>query len=344
MGVFYFKPRDRWASQWTEDGKKKRRYFKTEQEAIAFESERLTDVAEEDDRLTLGELAALYYRSNPNKHEKTKKNVMYFLTGHQKDGEHIEGVGEFLCDKYADALTRRDLEQMREAFRVKGTSNNTINKRQAYIRAILVWGVDQELIPRNPWRDFKLLPVQKTEVVVTLSQIQAIFTHAPDWLKWAIMTAYCLSVRPGQVELFGLLWTAFDWRRGVVRIKQGKSGKYKTVYPPAPYMDMAKERYAEDMAAGIPLVCHRKGRRVLDYRTAWDKTVKDAGLPHMPMYSIRHAAASEMLARGADLSAVAAQLGHSTITTTGTFYAHVTPGSQQRAAALLPGLDQDRSE
>ncbi len=52
-------------------------------------------------------------------------------------------------------------------------------------------------------------------------------------------------------------------------------------------------------------------------------------------YDIRHIAATEMLARGADLAAVAAQLGHSNVATTGGSYAHVTAGSQTRAAALM---------
>ncbi|GHV51185.1 hypothetical protein FACS1894168_3230 [Deltaproteobacteria bacterium] len=56
------------------------------------------------------------------------------------------------------------------------------------------------------------------------------------------------------------------------------------------------------------------------------------------MYHIRHVAASEMLARGADLASVSAQLGHSNVSTTGTFYAHVTAGGQKRAAKLLPAL------
>jgi site-specific recombinase XerD len=81
---------------------------------------------------------------------------------------------------------------------------------------------------------------------------------------------------------------------------------------------------------------------VLDYRTAWDKTVKNAGIPHIPMYHVRHVSASGMLAAGADLAAVSAQLGHGAVTTTGTFYAHVTPGGQQRAAALLPSIDYQK--
>jgi integrase len=56
------------------------------------------------------------------------------------------------------------------------------------------------------------------------------------------------------------------------------------------------------------------------------------------MYDIRHIAASEMLARQADLVAVAAQLGHSTTQTTASNYSHVVPNAQQRAAELLPPL------
>lgn len=45
-----------------------------------------------------------------------------------------------------------------------------------------------------------------------------------------------------------------------------------------------------------------------------------------------------MLARGADLAAVAAQLEHSNVATTGGTYSHVTAGSQAPAAALMQGL------
>lgn len=93
------------------------------------------------------------------------------------------------------------------------------------------------------------------------------------------------------------------------------------------------------MAAGIPWVCHRgKGQRVLNFRTAWRLACRRAGVCLRP-YDIRHIAATEVLARGADLAAVAAQLGHSNVATTGSTYAHVTAGSQARAAGLIPGLD-----
>lgn len=61
----------------------------------------------------------------------------------------------------------------------------------------------------------------------------------------------------------------------------------------------------------------------------------------MRPYDIRHIAASEMLAHGADLAAVAAQLGHQSVATTGATYAHVTTGSQTRDAQLMPGITCD---
>jgi integrase len=249
-----------------------------------------------------------------------------------------DGTASFMRDKYAEMLNRQDLERMREAFRVRGTGNSTINKAQAYIRAILAWAADQELIPRNPWRDFKRLPVKRKIFSTTLEDIYKIWKFSPEWLQWAIATCFALSLRPGKTELFSLLWASFDWHRGFVVVRQGKSGALKTVFPPEQYLETAGTRYIEDRRGGIKYVCHRNGLKVQDYRTSWDAAVKRAGLPHFPMYHIRHVAASEMLARGADLAAVSAQLGHSTVSTTGTFYAHVTAGGQQRAAALLPSF------
>lgn len=340
MSVFYWSPRKKWIVQWTENGKRTRRYFATEQEARAFEDDRLTP--QEDLRLTLGELVALYFRSNPDKHPMTRQNILYFLTGYEKDGKHIEGPGEFLLYLYAESLNRADLERMREAVRARGSKNVTINKYQAYIRAILAWGVDQQLIHSNPWRDYKRLPVKKFEVTATLADFKVIIGHCPDWLRWALATAYALAMRPGHAELFALTWDAFNWRLGHVQYAQGKSGRLKRVVPPPWYWQEAKERYEQDMAAGIPWVCHKLGKKVKCYRSAWDKAKKAAGFEGrcIRFYDIRHAAASEMLAAGADLAAVAAQLGHSSITTTGMTYAHVTPGSQARAAALMPALSE----
>ncbi|GAB1411229.1 hypothetical protein MASR1M90_23830 [Desulfovibrionales bacterium] len=340
MSVYFFKSRSCWRCSWYEGKNKKYKYFKTKEEALAFDREHLAHSCSESNRLTLGELAVLFYRSN-NIHPQTKRNVVYFLAGHDRDGKHIPGSGEFLRDKFADSLTRIDLEAMREILRARNLSNNTINKYQAYINSILSWGVDEQLLSHHPWREFRRLKIQKKILSVSFSDIQRIISCSPDWLAWAIVTAYALSMRPGKVELFSLTWDSFHWSLGIVQYFQGKSKTLKRVVPPDWYLREAHIRYHEDMKSGIPLVCHRSGRRVLCYKEAWRKAVSLAGLSGIRFYDVRHVSASVMLASGADLPAVSAQLGHSSAQTTATTYAHAVPGAQQRAASLLPSLLPD---
>lgn len=329
----------RWLVKYKDGGIWRQRAFRSENEARTFDLDCQTEQTQ-DTRPTLGELTAAFFRSRPEYHQHTKRNIVYFLAGHEDAiGRHIDGPGEFLRDKYADALTRRDLEAVREALRARGAGNNTINKYQAYIRAILAWGVDQDLIPLNPWRDYKRLKVQRPVVQVSLEAFRRLYACLPPYLQWAAKTAFFLALRPGQVELFALQWSAFVWRRGLVVVRQGKSGALKTVVPHPAYMGEARARYAADSAAGIVLVCHKDGQRVLSFRTAWQSACKRAGVQMRP-YDIRHLAATVMLGAGADLAAVAAQLGHANVATTGATYAHVTAGAQARAAALMPGLEE----
>lgn len=338
MSVHPNKARGNWFSKWRENGKEKRRYFSTEQEAHAFEAER-TQAQNEDTRLSLGDLVLAYFRANPDKHPKTKRCIIHILAGYEDaQGNHVEGTGEFLRDKIAECLNRQDLERLRNVYRQRGTSNNSINKYQAYIRAILAWGVDQDLISINPWRDYKLLKVKRPIFQPRVEDLRLLFQELPEYLQWAVKTAFFLALRFGEVELFSLTWNAFNWRRGVVIVRQGKSGKLKTVVPNEKYLAEAWMRYKKDMAAGIPLVCHRAGQKVLSYKTAWKSACRRAGVSMRP-YDVRHIAATEMLAQGADLAAVAAQLGHCSVATTGAVYAHVTAGSQAKAASVMPSLD-----
>ncbi len=243
-------------------------------------------------------------------------------------------------DKYADCLNRKDLEKLRLNLKSCKRSNVTCNKYQAYIRAILSWAVNQEFLPFNLWRDFKRLPVKKRIVTANILQFKSIIKHSPERLQWAFYTAYACSLRFGEIELFNLTWDAFNFRQGYVQLYQGKSGNLKRVFPPAEYMQAAALRFEKDFKNGVPLVCHRHGRKVLSYRRAWLKALKDAGLEGMSIkpYDIRHVAATEMLSRGVDPATVAAQLGHSSPATTMNFYAHTSVGNQKLASKTLPNL------
>lgn len=311
--------------------------FQDEKTARSFDTEHAPK--EEDKRLSVSELVSLFYKARRDIHRETRKYVAHFLWGYMDaSNKHHPGRGAFLADKYAEDLNRKDLQMLREVMLESGSSPTTCNKMQAYLRAILSWGVENEYIHFNPWRDYKRLKAQRPVIHVDFKNFQEVYQQLPEWWKWAAQTAFFLCLRPGKVELFGLLWTSFDWNLGIVRVIQGKSGHIKTVYPHPAYIDRARQRYAQDAAAGIVYVCHRGGKPVTSYRTAWELACIRANVKMRP-YDIRHLAATMQLANGADIAAVSAQLGHAAISTTVNNYAHVTTGSQQRAAKLMPQID-----
>ena len=318
----------RWLVKYRSDGKWKQRSFRAEQEAVAFDLEQ--SQTKFDENITMGELLMIFARSRPELHASTKRSLSWLFSD--------DGPCAFMRDKYSEALNRRDLEMFRENMRAWEVTNNTINHYQAYIQSVLAWGVEQELIMRHPWQ-FKKLKVIKPITTADLPALMRIYRQLPEYMQWAVKTAFFLALRFGQVELFSLQWSAFDWQRRQVVIRQGKSGRLKTVLiRNESFYREAMSRFSEDMRNGVPLVCHRNGLRVLSYRTAWLAACRRAGVKMKP-YAVRHIAATTMLANGADLAAVAAQLGHASVATTGATYAHVTPLGQAHAAEAMPALD-----
>lgn len=331
------------------DGRWKQRSFRSEEEARQFDAECQYDETE-NQRLTLLE-CVLAFLKNTQHAERTICIYEFLVCGYdQKSGKHTEGPAETLATKYADSLTRLDLETVRENCRKRGLSVSTINLHVAKLKAALNWCVEQDLLAENPWAKYRQLPGGKTKPRTgTLEDFAKLFPVLPPWLQWACKTTIALCLRPGLSELFSLEWSAFNWQQQTVSVFMPKVNNVKLVYPPASYMNEAWQRYRQDKEKGYTLVCRdRRNRKVNEeqYHHAWDRACRKADVK-MPMYALRHIAASEMLARGIDLAAVAAQLGHKNITTTAAFYTHALASSQRRAATALPdctNLVQDGAE
>lgn len=326
--VFYWVARDRWVYKWDEDGRDRRRTFKTEADARKFKRSMEGGISP-GQAPTLGQLSILYGQA-VSLHPQTARDVSRYLT---------TACATFL-DKPADTINRQDLLIMRD---VMTAGPATKNKAQAYITAILNWGVENELIHLNPWAGAKKLKAPKREMTATLEDFQAILSHAAPHVVWSFDVALSLALRPGEVELFRLKWSAFDWAGRLVRVKQGKTGRVKTVFPPEPFLGRAWDRYQQDKKNGISHVITFAGRPIQSIKVAWQAAKKRAGLENKDIrpYDIRHLAATHMLAAGADIAAVSAQLGHASISTTVSTYAHVLGDAQRRAATSLPQLKID---
>lgn len=329
----------RWVVKYKDiGGRWRQRSFRTEAEARQFDAEMQYD-SSDSQRLTLLE-CVLAFLKNTTHADRNMEIYEFLVCGHdRKDGTHREGPAEFLANKYADSLTRVDLEAVRENCRRDRMAISSINLQVGKLQAAMNWCVQQDLLHENPWAKYKRLPgVKHKPRQGTLEDLMKLFPVLPAWLQWATTTAMALCLRPGQSELFNLEWSDFDWRSQSVKVWMNKVSTTKLIFPPESYMKEAWRRYQEDRRKGYTLVCrNRMNRKVIPntYGTAWRAACRKAGVS-MPMYAIRHIAASEMLAQGVDLATVAAQLGHRNITTTAAFYTHALARAQRQAALALP--------
>jgi integrase len=66
--------------------------------------------------------------------------------------------------------------------------------------------------------------------------------------------------------------------------------------------------------------------------------LKDAGLPDMRFYDLRHSAATILLGAKVQLKIVLERLEHASIATTADIYSHVLPEMQQEVVDKIDGL------
>ena len=308
-----------------------------EEEARAFDAETKYDEPE-NTRPTLLECVLAYVREVPHCDSSSRQYESLVCGYDRKDGKHTVGPAEFLADRFADTLDKRDLLAFRDAYRSRGVSEATVLLAEWKLKAALTWCADEELIPENPWAKHRGPRARHKSRQGTLEDFQQVYAHLSGWMQWASRTALALCLRPGMAELFSLRWKAFDWKAGTATVYMGKVGASKTVYAPEAYLAEARGRFESCGRDPEGLVCPgRKGRAIgrSTYDSAWRRACRKAGVS-IPMYAIRHISATEMLAQGADLAAVAAQLGHRDMTTTSRYYAHALPSAQKAAARALP--------
>jgi len=70
----------------------------------------------------------------------------------------------------------------------------------------------------------------------------------------------------------------------------------------------------------------------------YHRDLTGAGLPSRTFHSLRHTAATLLLDGGEELATVSKLLGHSTLSTTSDYYAHLTHTISRRAADRLRGI------
>jgi len=277
----------------------------------------------------------------------------------------IPAFGRVRLRELSRGMIKTFLAQKRAA----GLSKNSVRLIRAALSVMLSDAVDDGILLANSAlnlgrrgrsRPDTLTASDRTQTIRPMSQTQlgvflaAAQQHAPVYAPLFLLLAHT-GLRPG--EAFALQWTDVDlanrrirvaraWSVG--RIETPKTGTGRTV-------DMSEllakalqrlrvSRRREKLERGwdeLPpwVFCTEAGTPLDESRVRknFAEMLSKADLPHFRVYDLRHTFASLLLAQGAPITYVAAQLGHSRPTTTLQWYAHWLPGGRERFVDGIAG-------
>lgn len=231
----------------------------------------------------------------------------------------------------------------------KVRSSSTIQRYLGYLKAIFEFGIKQDMISRHPMAKWSKVKEPKLDMKLTIKDLERILQHAAPHLAWAIEVEWALGARPGATELFAIKWSDVDFESNIIHVRGTKTSDSNRLVPFGPEFrarlkEMGDKAETEYLVEYKPTGKDRKARPLKKLRTSWGNAVRRAGIAYpVRMYDIRHLFATVMLAGGADLAAVSALLGHSSIHTTQKHYYHLLAGEKERAIATKPGIGKKKA-
>ncbi len=258
--------------------------------------------------------------------------------------------------------TPRAVEGWLVELRARGLAESTVRIAYDILLAILETAVRDGALGRNPVAAVKRPRVTRHEAsYLTPGQVRAVLSAAGG-TRYAPLFTLLVNTGLRRGEALALQWSDVDLEAGTLRVRgtlARVNGKLEVTEPKTakskravPLSEVAvrtlravrTEQAQERLRAGYRW--HQTGfvfvtefgepcepRNAL---RAFKAAAKRAGLPSsVGLHTLRHSAASVMMASGVPLKIVSDILGHASVAITGDIYGHVSPDVSREAAAKL---------
>lgn len=134
-----------------------------------------------------------------------------------------------------------------------------------------------------------------------------------NFLYPLVVVALSTGMRAGEIK--NLEWDDVDLEKGRAILRDTKNSEIRTVPLVSLALELLKVR-REENPKGASLVFPfkiRGGWKPWEYRSAWERALKKAGVRDFKFHDLRHTAASYLAMNGATTQDIAAILGHKTL-------------------------------
>lgn len=246
-----------------------------------------------------------------------------------------------LCDRPAAAITRADLEAIRDALTAAGKSvmaNRAISCARAVFnygrRAGLFTGENPAALIRHNAETPRRVYLPPEKISALKSALKA-FLQDPARNRGAAILLLCLLTWQRIGNVCHMRWEDLDLENAVWHIpEKSAKGRREIDCPLDPEaIDLITAQKSDPVPATF--VFERDGKPATTPRKVWKSALRAAGLSDLHRHDLRHIMASMALRAGVPLVTVSDQLAHKDVSFTARTYAHVMVESKRDALAAV---------
>ncbi|MGU9820053.1 phage integrase [Pseudomonas sp. LF090] len=289
--------------------------------------------------------------------------------GHEKTRHTLSNNFDPIMSQRLDAITGRDLEQIRTGWMQAGNQTSTVNRKMGSISGVFSRAVEWEYIDTHPLAKLKQLKVDSKGVIRYLAtdetkrlrealdarqdEMRAERESANAWrtdrhrepmpsllelpftdhLKPMVLISLNTGMRRG--ELFDLKWPAVNFDTKTITVAGATAKTSDTRHIPMNKETIGVlEAWKKQVSKSPYVFPGQGGGRFEDVKSAWLKLLERAQIDGFRWHDMRHDFASRLVMAGVPLNTVRDLLGHADIKMT-LRYAHLAPGTKAAAVELI---------
>jgi integrase len=261
-----------------------------------------------------------------------------------------------LGGRILSAVTPLDVQDAYQKMIDRGLSSRTVRYTHSVLRSAIRQAIRWRLLLQDPTDGAQLPRLGRREMRVLDAEQSRIFLGAALKTHYGRVFAVALTTGMRPSEYLALKWSDIDWDRGTVsvvrtlersaggwRFAETKRARSRRVIKFQDWvLEILKNLQAKTIRrsgcsrpdnselvftcpTGRPIYSDKLARR-------FKAILRQAGLPVVRLYDLRHTSATLALAAGVPPKVVAEQLGHASAAFTLDVYAHLLPHMQEQAA------------
>jgi integrase len=262
---------------------------------------------------SLGELVDRYVNIVLPAKLKSAKDVIRHLNWWKKK------LGKYSIQTVTPDLIAQCRQELAEGITEKGSKRSpaTVNRYLASLSAVMTYGVKEcSWIQANPClRVTKFKESSGRDRIVSEEECIRILEECRssrnEHLLPIVMIALTTGMRRG--EITGLTWACIDLDRGLINLKDTKSGKPRTISLVGTPLQILQERFRNKKIHALYVFPAKKCFGQIAIRKAWDEALKRAGIENLRFHDLRHTFATYAAEAGASNIELATAMGHQTL-------------------------------